>query len=114
MQSRQYSDRIEWGILLNGTFHKMRELPQMPEIQAFSSLNDAGLCKLHGQEVPIVPPGQAIASTRQIVDNIPMQASSGIPVLAIVGGLAALTIALMAIATSHKDADFRAFVGEKE
>ncbi len=90
----------------------MRELPQMPELQAFSSLNDAGICKLHGVEVPIVPPDQAIASTRQIVNNIPMT-KSGIPTIVIIGGLAAIAIVILSIAANLKDKDLQAFVGEE-
>ncbi len=84
----------------------------MPELQAYSSLNDAGICKLHGVEVPIVSPNQAIAGTRQIVNNVPMT-NSGISTIVIIGVLAIGAIAIFAILVNRKDKDLQAFLGEE-
>ena len=108
-------DLVEWGVKMpDGSFLELEELPAMPIVQAHSSLDSRGLCKVNGAIVPIASPRQAIASTRQIVDNVPMQASSGILTIAIVGGLAAIAMVITAIALNRKDADFQAFIGEKE
>ncbi|MBP0021296.1 MAG: hypothetical protein J7647_27550 [Cyanobacteria bacterium SBLK] len=67
--------QTEWGVTMpDGSFLVFTALPSQSKETAHASMGSSGFCKVGGKRIPIVPPRQAIASIRQTVDLVPVQA----------------------------------------
>jgi len=100
----------DWTVTLpDGSNYILATIAPMPESQSHAALDASGLCKVGGDDVPIVAPGHLLTLTqRPTVTNITPPAAP--PYGAIGLGLGAVVLVVIAVRSMQPDASEQAFI----